>query len=103
MRHFAKKDFVQAGSSDTPLRHFAKKDFVQAVSSEPPLRRLAKRFVQAGSRDTPLRYFAKNVFGRLSAGIGYGFNGLTKNLYDGTMSLRLLIWTAEGAGRLLLM
>ena len=48
------------------------------------------------SRDTPLRYFAKNVFARLSAGIGYGFNGLTKNLYDGTMSLRLLIWTAEG-------
>ena len=95
--------YRQAGSRETPLRHFAKKDFVQAVSSEPPLRRLAKRFVQAGSRETPLRYFAKNVFGRLSAGIGYGFNGLTKNLYDGTMSLRLLIWTAEGAGRLLLM
>ena len=86
LRNFCKKSFVRTGSSDTPLRHFAKKDFVQAVS-----------------RDTPLRYFAKNVFGRLSAGIGYGFNGLTKNLYDGTMSLRLLIWTAEGAGRLLLM
>ena len=90
-------------SSEPPLRRLAKR-FVQAGSSDPPLRHFAKKdFVQAGSSETPLRHFAKIVFGRLSAGIGYGFNGLTKNLYDGTMSLRLLIWTAEGAGRLLLM
>ena len=78
--------YRQAGSRETHLRNFCKKSIVRT-----------------GSRKTPLRHFAKNVFGRLSAGIGYGFNGLTKNLYDGTMSLRLLIWTAEGAGRLLLM